>query len=137
MKRAALAAVACVAVSGCAGPLRYAAPAGPDALDCARREAERLGYQPAEAAPERGVLRSGLRIPPTPQEGTRPLRTQAPPSPRDTAVPFNGELVFRREGGQLRIEVVVNRGVEGPAGTRQRIADDASQVLGLCRSDAD
>ena len=131
-----LAAVTCLVLAGCARTLRFSAPAGADALDCARREAERLGYVPAASAEERGVLRMGLRIPPTPREQTRPLRSQAPPMADETAVPFNGELDFREGDGQLQVDVVVNRGVEGPAGTRQRITDDAQQVLNLCRSDA-
>ncbi|HET7322399.1 MAG TPA: hypothetical protein VFI96_07905, partial [Longimicrobiaceae bacterium] len=71
--------------AGCAGPPEYSAPAPANALDCAVREAEHLGYTRMAGGEKEGFVRVEIRMPPAPAEDARtappPHATAAAPPP--------------------------------------------------------
>jgi hypothetical protein len=121
-------------LAGCAGPSRFSAPAPQGALDCALREAKKLGYQPVEGTVENGMVLVGIRVAPRPVVSvrTRPGTEGEIATTDFSQIPWDGQLRLREGDGLLRIEVIAERDLNGqPEGTATT-ADDGRQILALC-----
>ena len=101
--------LACAALAACRGPREYSAPAPAGALDCALREAQDIGYQRMEGGRDRGLIRVSQRVedPPTiRREQPDPLSGREDVRPIIENRPFENQLLFREDGGRLRIQIV-------------------------------
>ena len=123
-------------LAACAGPQRFSAPAPAGALDCALRQAQHLGYQTVEGRVEDGMVLVGRRIAPRPElsVGNQPGQEGKIATTDYSRIPWDGQLRLRQGDGQLRIEVISERNLNGqPSGTATT-ADDGRQLLALCSS---
>jgi hypothetical protein len=127
-------------LGACAGPQRYSGPAPANAVDCAVREAQKLGYQKMAGEAEEGEVRVGIHIPPRPVTEVREMdshRSSDQPSatgPEVADTPMDAQLGFRYAGGRLSIEVISDTQEKAPPGFRQTVLDHAQQILALCTS---
>jgi hypothetical protein len=127
-------------LSACAGPQRFSGPAPANAIDCAVREAQKLGYQRMAGETEEGAVRVGLHIPPRPVVETREMdsrKSSDQPSasgPEVADTPMDAQLRFRYAGGRLSIEVISDSNEKTPPGMEQTVTGHAQQILALCTS---
>jgi hypothetical protein len=126
-------------LGACAGPQRYSGPAPANAVDCAVREAQKLGYQKMAGEEEEGVVRVGIHIPPRPVTEVREMDSRRSDQPSATGpevadTPMDAQLRFRYAGGRLSIEVISDSQQKAPPEFRQSVIDHAQQILALCTS---
>jgi hypothetical protein len=91
----------------CNRPPAYVGPAPAGALDCALREAIDLGYRRMEGRPGDSFARVSQRPDPA-AEGAAEVNPRPGAGTRldQEARPMENQLIFREEGGRLRVEVV-------------------------------
>jgi hypothetical protein len=127
-------------LGACAGPQRFSGPAPANAVDCAVREAQRLGYQKMAGETEEGAVRVGLHIPKAPVTETRrmdPNKASDQPSetgPEVADTPMDAQLRFLYAGGRLTIQVISGTEKTAPPGMQQTVTSHAQQILALCTS---
>lgn len=127
-----------LAVAGCRGPRTFSAPAPANALECALREAQEIGYVRLEGQAESGVVRIGKRTAPPPgREVTDPeVRLSDITGPRLRTGEFESMLRVSMRRGQLRIAVLSLPDPEGAAGAPgvDSPTGDAQEILVQCSS---
>ena len=124
-------------IVGCRGPEQYSAPAPAGALACAVRVAGEMGYRRLEGDAERGSVRMGRYIPPTPaREPTDPAATLSDRQGVNVDDTFETQLRLTERDGTLRIALLTEqrtpRGTSDPGGPR----GDARQILVRCMTPA-
>ncbi|HEX6069966.1 MAG TPA: hypothetical protein VFZ18_09080 [Longimicrobiaceae bacterium] len=118
----------------CNRPPEYVGPAPAGAISCALDEALDLGYRRMEGSADERFVRVSQRPDPAPGEGA--VSVDPPPGtgrrPGEAERPAENQLIFREEGGRLRIQVVSFADGQ-PTTTPMPTADaHARRILATC-----
>lgn len=120
-------------LAACGGRTReYAGPAPAGAMECAIREAEKLGYRRMEGSSEDQVVRVSQRLDRTPADelappDRRPGRDQGEPLAADR--PTENQLRLREGRGRLRVQVLSVVESSLRTGVAASTADDHARII--------
>ena len=126
-----------LAAVGCWGPEQYSAPAPAGAAECALREAAEMGYPRLEGREDRGAVRIGRHIAPSPgREPTDPGRVIDREEARLREGQFESQLRISERDGVLRIAILSEPRDRGDAPDPGGPAGDARLLLVRCTTPA-